>query len=245
MQARQSALVAVFALASMVFAASAAKATVINIGDLGSQTSGCTHAAGDAGLVCSSPQNFTDGTLSFQATGWSGAPGTSTETAITFKPDSAPFGGAPANGLDESGLGQNTKGPGNPCDEPNHAADCEIGGQHSVAIVASHALDVLDVGVGSVQSGEMFQIFTGTSLADLTAMGGLQSCGSTVCEINLPAGIFAVGVEAGPLNTGDILLTQVSYNAVPIPEPASLVLLGSALVAAGCVFRRRRSIKLV
>jgi hypothetical protein len=68
------------ALNAGVFVSGSPKADVITFGELGAQTAGCSHSAGDPGLVCDSPQNFTAGNIAVSASGWARAPGTSSET---------------------------------------------------------------------------------------------------------------------------------------------------------------------
>jgi len=103
-----------------------------------------------------------------------------------------------------------------------------------------------DAIIGSVQSGEQFNFFTGSSIGGLnfleTVTGGTASCTpfmgiADTCLINF-TNAAVIGVEQN--NAGDVLITAVSGNFTSAPEPASLALLGAGLVAFG-VLRRRRS----
>jgi hypothetical protein len=104
-----------------------------------------------------------------------------------------------------------------------------------------------DAIIGSVQTGEQFNFFTGSSIGGLnfleTVTGGTASCTpfmgiADTCLINF-TNASVIGVQQN--NSGDVLITAVSGNfTTSAPEPASLALLGSGLIAFG-IFRRRRS----
>jgi hypothetical protein len=225
---RKTLLTIAVGVAALAFGASTSKAVEIDLGGLTGAAGACTHAAGDEGLVCGSTLTFPGtaaGTLT--ATAFNASPNVAAGTAfLTFKPINA-FNGAPANGLSESGLGENTAASPAACTD---GTDCEINGTHSVGISSSVALGVADVLIGSAQPGESFNLFTGSAYGSLTEivtgfMPTAANCPNSVCTFNFsPATIVAVQ-NAG---AGDVLLTSVSTPNVP--EPASLALLGAALV---------------
>jgi hypothetical protein len=211
----------------------------IDFGALVPNPGGCSHTnSADSGFVCANSQTFNANGGAFTATGYSNA--FTTPTALTLKPSTTPPG-PPDNILAESGLGENAAGPPSACTDASIATDCEIAGTASVAVVSNHAID--DAIIGSVQAGENFQFFTGSSIATLTPFEGVMVGGSCipgpVADTCIISGFSAlvVGVESG--GTGNVLLTAVSQDTTSMPEPATLALLGTAFIGFGLFCSRR------
>lgn len=218
------------------------KAAEIDFGTLAPSPGGCTHTvAADAGLVCNNNQTFTVSGNTFTATGYSNA--FTTATALTLKPETMPPG-PPTNSFDESGLGENATGANTACTDTFQAVNCEIAGTTSVAVMSNNQ-PITDVIVGSVQAGppgENFQVYTGSTIGTLMPFGGVITGGTPGCT---PAGAgqvtckitgfsaLVVGIQSA--GVGNVVLTAVS-----VPEPTSLVMLGTALVGLAMVRRRSR-----
>lgn len=140
----------------------------------------------------------------------------------------------PANSFAESGLGENTTGPGTPCS----SSDCAIDSPLGVAVVASGA-PMNDAVIGSVDAGDTFNFFTGSSIASLTFFGMFDdTCTGPVantCLITFPDAA-AIAVQT---DNGSVLITAVSATLSTVPESASAALFGTAILGLGALLRRR------
>ena len=225
-------LLGVLAIAALLTAGSrSAFADEIYFGNL-TPTPTCSTStiSGDEGLICgtgSSPttETFTSEGSTLQATGYSDT--FSTGANLTLKTWNGTSGTAGSYG--ESGIGENALNSTSCTDNPGGtgatSTPCEIGNNASVALTSTVA--IADLIVGSVQGPEVFDVYTGTTVgnlslwqSDVTSATCTAGPDGSECLFQLPVDTYAVGILDLPAtaeNPGqsDVLLTAISLAPAP------------------------------
>lgn len=133
---------------------------------------------------------------------------------------------------DEKGLGIKN--------EDDHEIDTRNFVQLNMSNLWSQSPTSLSMSMGSVQSEESWRIYGSNVLGLLGTLllTGTTDAPATFGVTPVPTSYTYLGVRAG---AGNVLLSSLSANTVPVPEPGSLALLASGLLAVVGIGRRRRA----
>lgn len=187
--------------------------------------------------------NFTQGYSGMQGTQLTYTLDGTTITATGYQegwPNSKTDLYVKTSGGDESGLGINN--------EDDHEIDTSQFIQLNLSNLAGLGITSGDLSMGSVQSGEGYAIYDSNKVG---LPGSLQLTGTldeTPFSISWSAADPLIDVTAYVPKNGncdaDVLLMSLSTHNDPTPEPASLALMGTGLLALAFGYRRYGKVSL-
>ena len=211
-------------MAVLLATPAAAGSVTLDFGTLGAD--GGAACTGDCVIAGATAHDFTQSGVTVAATGYSSASASALSGTAYLTQKPGPFGS-------ETGLGES-----NLLSPPS--LDYEIGPGTAVVLDNSAAIALgytpTSISIGSLQNGESADIFGGvTALA--TQIGTVT--GPPVTQtIDLSASDRFVTVE-GVTNNVVIVAETFAGPSQPVPEPASLAVFGTGLLALSMLRRRR------
>ena len=124
--------------------------------------------------------------------------------------------------------------------------DNEITTTSFVQLDITQITGLFSLGIGSTQNNEGFIVCFSNTLGTLgTTCTTFNTPGSdpfTTPQFNKGANQFVSVTSAGtPTAQGNILLDQINFTPTPVPEPSSLYLLGTGILGAAGLVRRKLS----